>query len=182
MVIGFYANLAFLVNKSNTVYYMYLVFYCLYISYDITINGLPLLSEYGLTYISIHVTYLDNYYSGSLGELHTAGGPAPGGGSTPGGGSNPGGGPNPPQDPNSLAVLQANELPREDSNNSLLSSVSYTTDDLNQSAGADLQNMENIMKDKSLSEEKRTDEVMNRFSKLHNDLINAKREIANLKK
>jgi hypothetical protein len=38
------------------------------------------------------------------------------------------------------------------------------------------------MKDKSLSEEERTNKVMESFSKVHNELINAKREIANLKK
>lgn len=182
MVIGFYVNLPLLVNLLTIVYYMYIVFCCLCIITGYILTSLSLLSDYVLTDISIHVIDLVNYYSGSLGGVNTASVPPTGGEPTPGGVPNPGGGPNPPQDPNTLGVVQSSGLPKEDSKSSLWYEVSYTSEDLKLAAGSELINVENTMKDKSLSEEERTNKIMDSFTKVHNELINAKREIANLKK
>ena len=103
-----------------------------------------------------------------------------GGGPSIEGGPNPGGGPN--QGPNNLGISHANALPRDDSNNSLISDTSYSSDDIKQAAGAELQNMENILNDKSLTEEEKNKKAMEMYTKVQNDLINAKTEIKNLKK
>jgi hypothetical protein len=164
MVKGFYINLPLLVNLLNIVYYIYIVFCCLCI-----ISG---------SLDGVNIASVD-----STGGEPTPGGVSnPGGGPTPGGVPNPGGGPNPPQDPNTLGVVQSSGLPKEDSKSSLWSDVSYTTDDLRQAAGSELVNIKNILNDKSLSEEQRTDKVLEAFTKVHNELVDIKRELANLKK
>ena len=123
---------------------MYLVFCCIYIITDLIFTDSSLIyEEFVLTDGQTSATDKGISSSGSVG------------GPTTGGGLTPGGGPNPQQDPNIIGVSHANTLPRESSNNSLVSDTSYTEQDIKQSAGADIQNMENIMNDKSLSDEEK---------------------------
>ena len=61
------------------------------------------------------------------------------------------------------------------------SNVSYTSEDLRNSGGAELMNVKNILEDKSLTPEERDNKVLNAFARLTNDLIEVKRENSRLK-
>jgi len=101
-------------------------------------------------------------------------------GSTSGGQPNPGGGTPPPNNDGSLAVAGGG-IPHSNTDNSLNSNVSYTTDDLIETAGSELQNVKNILQDKTLSEQDRNNKVLNAFADLQKELIDAKRDVKNFK-
>jgi len=84
-------------------------------------------------------------------------------GSTSGGQPNPGGG-RPPNNDGSLAVAGGG-IPHSNTDNSLNSNVSYTTDDLKNTAGSEFMNVKNILEDKTLSEEDRN-KVLKAFADL----------------
>jgi len=86
-------------------------------------------------------------------------------GSTSGGQPNPGGGTPPPNNDGSLAVAGGG-IPHSNTDNSINSNVSYTTDDLKQTAGSEFINVKNILQDKTLSEEDRNNKVLKAFADL----------------
>lgn len=101
-------------------------------------------------------------------------------GSTSGGQSNPGGATPPTNNDGSLAVASGG-IPHSNTDNSINSNVSYTTDDLKQTAGSEFINVKNILQDKTLSEEDRNNKVLKAFADLQKELIDAKRDVKNLK-
>jgi len=79
------------------------------------------------------------------------------------------------------AVATGGGIPHSETNQSLNSNVSYTTDDLRLSGGAELKNVQNLLRDKSLTPEQKETEVLKSFARLTDELIEAKRKISQLK-
>lgn len=102
-----------------------------------------------------------------------------GGSSNPGGSPNPGGPNNP--GPGESHLLIGKGLPRDDSNNTLDSETSYSSNDIKQAVNLDLNNIKNTLKDPNLSQDEKNTRVVEYCAKLGQDLVNAKREIINLK-
>jgi len=118
---------------------------------------------------------MDNIYyigSGPAGNS-SSGGPL--GGGLPGG--SPGG---PGQGGSTLGAIIGG-LHQSDTSQSLNSNVSYTSEDLRNSGGAEIQNVKNLLQDKSLTSKEREVEILKAFARLTDDLIEAKREIRRLK-
>ena len=102
-----------------------------------------------------------------------------GGGLTPGGGNEgpSAGGPNGPG-----PEVVGGGLPHSDTQGSLNSNISYSSSDLKNAAGAETINVQNILHDKTLTPQERNDKVLRAFAECQNKLIDAKKEIAILKK
>ena len=85
---------------------------------------------------------------------------------------------NSPNPGNGFNLFFANpdtSLPREVSSNTLGSSVSYSSDNLNQSIGSEIVNVGNILDDKTITDAKRKEEVLKSVTRLANELIQAKK-------
>jgi len=122
---------------------------------------------------------MDNIYyigNGPGGNLSPGDHP---GGLPPAGGSGPPGGPG--NDGSAAAAAATGGISHSDTNQSLNSNVSYTTEDLREFGGAELQNVKNILQDKSLTPKEKENKVLTSFARLTNELIEAKREISRLK-
>ena len=101
-----------------------------------------------------------------------------GGGLTPGGdnGGPSVGGPNGPG-----PEVAGRGIPHSDTQGSLNSNVSYSSNDLNSAGGAEIINVRNILQDKTLTPEERNHKVLTAFAEAQIKLIDAKKEIAMLK-
>lgn len=108
---------------------------------------------------------------GSSTGAASTGGPSTGGPS-PGGG---GGGPE-------THTVKGGGLPKSDTSNTLDSNTSYTQEDLKITGGADMVNMENLVKDKTLSQADKDAKILAEYAKKLNELREAKSEISRLKK
>lgn len=107
---------------------------------------------------------------GSSGSEGTSGGnPSGGGGPTPGG-------PNPPHGSENLG------LPKSNTETSMNSDVSYTSDDLKQAGGSEMLNVKNILEDNKLSAKEKNDKVLRAFAELQQKYIESQKQIATLKK
>lgn len=102
-----------------------------------------------------------------------------GGGLRPGGGNGgpSGGGPNGPG-----PEVAGGGIPHSDTQGSLNSNISYSSNDLYNAAGAETLNVKNILEDKTLTPQERNDKVLTAFSDAQRKLIDAKKEIAILKR
>jgi len=107
---------------------------------------------------------------GSSGSGGTSGGnPSGGGGPTPGG-------PNPPHGSENLG------LPKSNTQTSITSDVSYTSDDLKYAAGSEVINVNNILEDNTLSTKEKNNKVLSAFAELQKKYIESQKQIAILKK
>lgn len=106
----------------------------------------------------------------NIGSSGTSGGnPSGGGGPTPGG-------PNPPHGSEILG------LPKSNTETSMTSDVSYTSDDLKQVAGSEMLNVKNILDNNKLSPKEKSDQVLRAFAELQQKYIESQKQIATLKK
>lgn len=108
-----------------------------------------------------------------------------GGGLTPGGGNGgpSAGGPNwPGFGPGLGPEVAGGGIPHSDTQGSLNSNISYNSNDLHNAAGAETLNVKNILEDKTLTSQERNDKVLTAFADAQTKLIDAKKEIAILKK
>lgn len=115
-----------------------------------------------------------------------------GGGLTPGGGKvgPTGGGPNGPGPGSGPDVTAAagGGLPHSDTQGSLNSNVSdnsnvsYNSSDLKNAADAETVNVKNILEDKTLTPGERNDKVLSAYAEAQTKLVDAKKEIAILKR
>jgi len=119
---------------------------------------------------------------GLLSSLHMEGGnphDQPGPSNT--GGGNPGGAPNPSN--NKLLPYNPDSgLPRESSNKSLTSDVSYTSDDLEKAHKHELTNVKLVMDSNHISNEEKKVQISEMFNTQGKELIKAKNKIKELKK
>ena len=121
------------------------------------------------------VFYLMTDGSGSGGGLTPGGG---NGGPSGGGNGGPsGGGPNGPG-----PKVAGGGIPHSDTQGSLNSNISYSSNDLSNAAGAETVNVKNILQDKTLTPQERNDKILTAFADAQKKLIDAKKEIAILKR
>lgn len=158
-------------RNNPSVYYLYL--------YVLSFNWRLYLSFFILI-IFLYIIYSILQYINLLDNIYYIGGDPSGGGEPSGGmpGGSPGG---PGNDGSVVAVAGASGIPHSDTNQSLVSNVSYTSEDLRYSGGAELLNVKNILQDKILTPEQKETEVLKAFTRLTNELIEAKRQISQLK-
>lgn len=98
-----------------------------------------------------------------------------GSGSNPGGGNLPGGGGPKPR------IFGEGLLPRDDSDHSLNSSVSYNSEDIKQTSLAEITNVNNTISNPNLTSQQKLDAVLQEYNKKLQEVESLKREVKNLK-